>query len=190
MLRMLSDICQDRVRLEWVHRAGPGCAKNEYIAADAAVALSWIIQLVTLLGTRWDLSAGLRKPRAEQPRFYQWLHHRHVTKESCPLTWAQLPPVLSDICSAQARSFLGNKNRLANSMVRKNHWEHYPEDIICSLLSGRGWLAPMLLLFPVQGRGSPFILFPFLLSNAQHAKSSFLYETAAIKDVLKLICRD
>lgn len=142
--------------------------------------LSWIIQLVMLLEMHLD-----HKHRVEELWFW-WLL-QHVAKESYRLTWAQLPLWLFYACPTQTHSFLGNKNRLANSMVRKKHCKHYPEkDVVFSPPSGWGWLTPMLLFIPVAGEGA---LLSFSCSTQQCTicKKLFLYKTAPIKDIFKLI---
>ena len=142
--------------------------------------LSWIIQLVMLLEMHLD-----HKHRAEELWFYEVL--QHVTKESYRMTWAQLPLWLFYTSPTQTHSFLGNKNRLANIMVRKKHCKHYLEkDLIFSPFAGWGWLTPTLLFFPVAGEGA-LLAFSCSTQQCTICKKLFLYKIAPIKDIFRLI---
>lgn len=108
-------------------------------------------------------------------------------KEKLPIDLGSASPLALSYLPYPNTFFPGKQNRLANGMVRKKHCKRYAEkDVVFSPLSGWGCLTPTLLFFPVAGEGA---LLSFSCSTRQCTicKRLFLYKTAPIKDIFKLI---
>lgn len=140
MLQMLSERCQEQSTgsCGWSQcRAGPGCAKNDYMAAEAAVALSWSVNYSRCWRCTWVANAGLRKHKHNNYDFaYQG--------ENCLSTQAPLPLTLLRVCPTPARPFLRNKNRPANGTVSTAPWASTSCSFLCR---AKDLLLSFLLLY-------------------------------------------